>query len=115
MLSAQVSQLHPGHAQRTVKRSTALYSKVKSDLGALLDDVCVEAFFLVRRKLVGQGGGRGEARKGAQKGQEGEEKQHVDGRAGSTVLGGRPDGTRDGDERCGQSVRLSLHWLRSCW
>lgn len=68
--------------------------------------MCVEAFFLVRRKLIGQGGGRGEARKGAQEGQEGEEDQHVDGRTRSAVLGGRPDGTRDGDERWCQSVRL---------
>lgn len=58
--------------KRTVERSTALHSKVEGYFGALLDDMCVEALLLVGRELVGEGGGRGEAREGAQKGQEGE-------------------------------------------
>jgi len=62
--------------QRTVERSTALHSKVEGYFGALLDDMRVEALFLVGRELVGEGCGRGKAREGAQKGQEGEQDQH---------------------------------------
>ena len=66
----------PRWAQRTIKRSTTLYSKVEGHFGALLDDMCVEAFLLIRRKLVGEGGSGCEAREGTQEGQEGEEDQH---------------------------------------
>ena len=65
---------------RTVKGATALHSEVEGDFRALLDDVCVEALFLVGRELVGEGCGRGKAREGAQKGQEGEKDQHGGGR-----------------------------------
>lgn len=62
--------------QHTVEGSTTLHSKVESDLGTLLRNVCVEALFLVGRELVGQSGRGSEARERAQEGQEGVEDQH---------------------------------------
>lgn len=83
-------------AQRTVEGSTTLNGEVEGDLGALLDDMGVEAFFLVGRELVGQSGRRGEARKGAQEGQEGEEDQHVDGGRREHCRAGCRSGSMDG-------------------
>jgi hypothetical protein len=39
--------------------------------------MCVEAFFLIGRELVGERSRGGQARESAQKGQQGEEDQHV--------------------------------------
>ena len=77
MVSAPIPlEVGSDSGQRTVERSTALHSKVKGYFGALLDDMCVEALLFVGRELVGESGGRGKAREGAQKGQEGEQDQH---------------------------------------
>lgn len=93
---------------RTIERSTALHGKVKRYFGALLDNVCVEAFFLVGRELVGQGCRGCEAREGAQEGQEGEEDEHG-GRAAAAVLD-ELSRWLNGGPRCG--VNACWQWSR---
>lgn len=77
----------------------------------------VKAFFLVGRKLVSQSGRRGEARQGAQEGQEREEDQHID--------SGRREHSRVGCRGCsvdagggidtdGQWSSLVVVWSLDC-
>jgi len=63
--------------QRTVKGSTALHREIERHFCAFLDHVCVEAFLLIGRKLVGERSCGCEAGESAQQGEEREEELHV--------------------------------------